>query len=373
MRTKASFILLSCLLAATLANPLINFPLDKEDIFEPLIHSDTDEGAEQSYRLRLRDIYDYELEATNKPHAILSELGRLRPDQIKHRFVQDDPEYVLGVIKQAFITLKHKMTDEKAIADAFTLLARNYNARKLQQALKGVEELEGKKKKDKGASISSINETVDPIVNADVIAQAFDSFLKKNSIKDTKPEGVSGYVNLGVNDLDKVDRDFVLAAANKAFAAKIEEGRKQSKTILVFRQAPLEQAVETFDAVMGYLLHHKLKPEHTAHLARRVLNFIHLADMVTNANAASKYIAQLGELITRQGFAQMSNNLDFVRELISKVLKTAAFSSNIEETIQRVSQELLRHDLVRTGTPIVIVSDILSDHFGANSILLHHA
>ena len=50
-----------------------------------------------------------------------------------------------------------------------------------------------------------------------------------------------------------------------------------------------------------------------------------------------------------------------------------AFSSNIEETIQRVSQELLKHDLVRTGTPIVIVSDILSDHFGANSILLHHA
>jgi pyruvate kinase len=49
-----------------------------------------------------------------------------------------------------------------------------------------------------------------------------------------------------------------------------------------------------------------------------------------------------------------------------------AFSSNIEETIQRVSEELLRQDLVRQGTPIVIVSDILSDHFGANSILLHH-
>lgn len=50
-----------------------------------------------------------------------------------------------------------------------------------------------------------------------------------------------------------------------------------------------------------------------------------------------------------------------------------AFSSNIEETIQRVSEELLKQDLVRHGTPIVIVSDILSDHFGANSILLHHA
>jgi pyruvate kinase len=50
-----------------------------------------------------------------------------------------------------------------------------------------------------------------------------------------------------------------------------------------------------------------------------------------------------------------------------------AFSSNIEETIQNVSRQLLKEDLVRTGTPIVIVSDILSDHFGANSILLHHA
>ena len=50
-----------------------------------------------------------------------------------------------------------------------------------------------------------------------------------------------------------------------------------------------------------------------------------------------------------------------------------AFSSNIEETILNVSRQLLQEDLVRTGTPIVIVSDILSDHFGANSILLHHA
>ncbi len=50
-----------------------------------------------------------------------------------------------------------------------------------------------------------------------------------------------------------------------------------------------------------------------------------------------------------------------------------AFSANIEETIQRVSDQLLKEDLVRSGTPIVIVSDILSDHFGANSILLHHA
>lgn len=50
-----------------------------------------------------------------------------------------------------------------------------------------------------------------------------------------------------------------------------------------------------------------------------------------------------------------------------------AFSSNVEETIQRVTQELLRLEFVRAGTPIVIVSDILSDHFAANSILLHHA
>jgi pyruvate kinase len=50
-----------------------------------------------------------------------------------------------------------------------------------------------------------------------------------------------------------------------------------------------------------------------------------------------------------------------------------AFSTSIEETIQRVTEHLLKHDLVRSGTPIVIVSDILSDHFGANSILLHHA
>ncbi|MFK7852241.1 MAG: pyruvate kinase alpha/beta domain-containing protein, partial [Akkermansiaceae bacterium] len=50
-----------------------------------------------------------------------------------------------------------------------------------------------------------------------------------------------------------------------------------------------------------------------------------------------------------------------------------SFASNIEETIQRATQLLRSEQLVRPGTPIVIVSDLLSDHFAANSILLHHA
>jgi pyruvate kinase len=50
-----------------------------------------------------------------------------------------------------------------------------------------------------------------------------------------------------------------------------------------------------------------------------------------------------------------------------------SFSSNIEETIRRVTAQLLQDELIRPGAPIVIVADILSDHFGANSILLHHA
>lgn len=50
-----------------------------------------------------------------------------------------------------------------------------------------------------------------------------------------------------------------------------------------------------------------------------------------------------------------------------------SFASNIEETIKRISEHLLKENLVRPGTPMVIVSDILSDHFAANSILLHHA
>lgn len=49
------------------------------------------------------------------------------------------------------------------------------------------------------------------------------------------------------------------------------------------------------------------------------------------------------------------------------------FASNIEETIRRAIELLRAEDLVQPGTPIVIVSDILSDHFAADSILLHHA
>jgi pyruvate kinase len=50
-----------------------------------------------------------------------------------------------------------------------------------------------------------------------------------------------------------------------------------------------------------------------------------------------------------------------------------AFSANIEETIQRVTEWLRQENHVRPGTPIVILADIISDHFAANSILLHHA
>lgn len=49
------------------------------------------------------------------------------------------------------------------------------------------------------------------------------------------------------------------------------------------------------------------------------------------------------------------------------------FCSNIEETIKRATEQLREAGLVSSGTPMVIVSDILSDHFAANSILLHHA
>jgi pyruvate kinase len=49
------------------------------------------------------------------------------------------------------------------------------------------------------------------------------------------------------------------------------------------------------------------------------------------------------------------------------------FAATIDETIQRAVERLRQADLVRPGTPLVIISDILSDHFAANSILLHHA
>jgi pyruvate kinase len=76
------------------------------------------------------------------------------------------------------------------------------------------------------------------------------------------------------------------------------------------------------------------------------------------------------------GFYAVTPKLSVCRKLsLTRGVKAIklSFSSSIEETIRRVTELLLEEGLVRTGTPIVIVSDILSDHFGANSILLHHA
>ena len=52
---------------------------------------------------------------------------------------------------------------------------------------------------------------------------------------------------------------------------------------------------------------------------------------------------------------------------------TLNFAATIDETIQRATDRLRELELVSPGTPLVIVSDILSDHFAANYILLHHA
>ncbi|MCF7731593.1 MAG: pyruvate kinase [Akkermansiaceae bacterium] len=50
-----------------------------------------------------------------------------------------------------------------------------------------------------------------------------------------------------------------------------------------------------------------------------------------------------------------------------------AFSPNIEDTIRCVIAVLRSDYGVQPGTPIVVLADIISDHFAANSILLHHA
>lgn len=49
------------------------------------------------------------------------------------------------------------------------------------------------------------------------------------------------------------------------------------------------------------------------------------------------------------------------------------FATSIQGTIEKACQLLREQGLVREGTPLVVVSDILSDQFAANSILLHHA
>ncbi|MEO0017158.1 MAG: pyruvate kinase [Verrucomicrobiota bacterium] len=50
-----------------------------------------------------------------------------------------------------------------------------------------------------------------------------------------------------------------------------------------------------------------------------------------------------------------------------------AFSPNIEDTIRHVIELLRTEHGIRPGTPVVVLADIISDHFAANSILLHHA
>jgi len=49
------------------------------------------------------------------------------------------------------------------------------------------------------------------------------------------------------------------------------------------------------------------------------------------------------------------------------------FAATIDETVQRAATFLIESENLKPGTPLVIVSDILSNHIAANSIILHHA
>jgi pyruvate kinase len=49
------------------------------------------------------------------------------------------------------------------------------------------------------------------------------------------------------------------------------------------------------------------------------------------------------------------------------------FASTIDDTIQSALSVLREQNLLKPGTPAVIVSDMISDHFSANSILLCHS
>lgn len=49
------------------------------------------------------------------------------------------------------------------------------------------------------------------------------------------------------------------------------------------------------------------------------------------------------------------------------------FAASIDETVQRAAEHLIENEGLKRGTPLVIVSDILSNHIAANSIILHHA
>lgn len=96
--------------------------------------------------------------------------------------------------------------------------------------------------------------------------------------------------------------------------------------------------------------------------------------VLTRRGVLANHVAMLRPRTS--GFYAFTPNERVCRQLsLSRGVRAfkLSFASNIEETIQRVSDLLKNEDLVRPGTPLVIVSDILSDHFAANSILLHHA
>lgn len=77
---------------------------------------------------------------------------------------------------------------------------------------------------------------------------------------------------------------------------------------------------------------------------------------------ADFYAFSPNEIVCRQ--LAMSRNVTAMR---------LPFAANIDETIQRAAALLIETGAITPGTPLVIVSDILSNHIAANSIILHHA
>jgi len=297
---------------ASAANPFLEIKMDEGDILRPLIHSETNQAAEDMYRDLFRKYYRYELRSTGKTHIILAEIAKLTSQDIFTGFKRDDQEYIKDVVKNIFITHKYKINDLASLSAAFADLSIDYSARALQIALDKIDELETPEMQDTRGTLDD-----------EVVQAAFDEFVSEQRIV-----------------VDDGQRTKILKASNEAFFQARQTAMAINWSIIGFKSHGRELALSTGKKLLNFVLSNPKAPtsDENKLMARKIMALVKFVSLVSTPEDDFLFMSNIGKVLTQDNLPWLISNKEFLDIMVRKILKAFANSSRVDH--MRLGKEI---------------------------------
>lgn len=307
------FIILGCLAVVAAKSPFNGFRMSPDDLLEPLVVSETDKEAEEAYRTLFKDAFGYSLEATGKPHVILTELATLTPRAVTCGLKEDDRVYLKGVIKNQYIKFKFALEDQEAVRRQFAFLGTHYNARILQKTLADP------------TFPARVDSADNPArIDQPLILEALNEFVDQHRLS-IRPE----------------DKKQLFQIAVDAFEAKKREGLALLGRLLAFRADPVSTTMAIAHGLITFAQSQREQRADKVNefMAKRVMNFARVAVALSPVDRAFEHFLAINDALTVFGYTDKDLNIVFSAEIVRKILKTCAYASHL--SAKRVGKEVL--------------------------------